>query len=216
MLVIFDCDGVLVDSEPLANASFSRGAQGAGPRLVGRGDDASADGPVAEVLRRDLRGRARPQAARRLPREDAGGDLPELSRRAAAAGRRREGGRAGAAGGRPRHLRRKLGLAGEDALHARPHRPVGPVRRPHLQLEPGAARQAVSRSLPACRDRHERAAVRLRRRRGFGARRAGGARRRHARARLCRRALCRSRCLGGGGRRAVRRHEASCPSLVLR
>ena len=52
-------------------------AQGAGPRLVGRGDDASPDGPFAQDRRRDLRGRARSQAARRLRRDDAGDHLPE-------------------------------------------------------------------------------------------------------------------------------------------
>jgi beta-phosphoglucomutase-like phosphatase (HAD superfamily) len=30
VLVIFDCDGVLVDSEPLANASFSRAIRAQG------------------------------------------------------------------------------------------------------------------------------------------------------------------------------------------
>ena len=68
------------------------------------------------------------------------------------------------------------GAPGEDALHARPHRPVGPVRRPHLQRGPGAAWKAVPRSLPPCRAQHERAALRLHRRRGFGARHPGRAR----------------------------------------
>jgi HAD superfamily hydrolase (TIGR01509 family) len=41
VLVIFDCDGVLVNSEPLANASFSRAIRAQG-----------LDWPPAEVLRR--------------------------------------------------------------------------------------------------------------------------------------------------------------------
>lgn len=46
MLVIFDCDGVLVDSEPLANASFSRALKAQG-----------LDWDVAETMRR-LMGRS--------------------------------------------------------------------------------------------------------------------------------------------------------------
>ncbi|MBS0521130.1 MAG: HAD family phosphatase [Proteobacteria bacterium] len=46
MLVIFDCDGVLVDSEPLANASFSRALKAEG-----------LDWPVEETMRR-LMGRS--------------------------------------------------------------------------------------------------------------------------------------------------------------
>ena len=46
MLVIFDCDGVLVDSEPLANASFSRAVQAQG-----------LDWSVEETMRR-LMGRS--------------------------------------------------------------------------------------------------------------------------------------------------------------
>ena len=46
MLVIFDCDGVLVDSEPLANASLSRALKAQG-----------LDWDVAETMRR-LMGRS--------------------------------------------------------------------------------------------------------------------------------------------------------------
>jgi beta-phosphoglucomutase-like phosphatase (HAD superfamily) len=109
LLVIFDCDGVLVDSEPLANASFSRALKAQGldwsveetmRRLMGLSLKSCFEIVEAELGRK---------AAGRLPREDAGGHLPELPRRTLAAGRRREGGGAGAAGGRPRDLRRELG-----------------------------------------------------------------------------------------------------------
>ena len=151
MLVIFDCDGVLVDSEPLANVTLSRllNAQG-------------LDWSVAETMRR-LMGLSlkscveicEAEIGRKLP-DDFGETLQAATYQTfreapLQAGARREAGHPGAAAGWPRHLRRELGRAGEDALHAGPHRPVGPVRRPHLQLEPGAARQTVPRPLPSCR-----------------------------------------------------------------
>src|SRR5260370_3662180 len=182
-------------------------ARGRWHRLGSRGDDAAPDGPFAQIRTRDLRGRDRPQAALRLPRKDAGGALPQLSRRPARAGQRREGAGCGTAGRRDRHLRGELGLARKDALHARLHRAVGPVPRPHFQLVPGPARKAVPRSFSSCRHCHGRAALRVHCRRSLRPRRPGSGLRGHARARLCRRALRRSRCLGGGRGGVVRRHE---------
>ena len=150
VLVIFDCDGVLVDSEPLANACFSRALKAQGldwsveetmRRLMGRSLKSCVEIVEAELGRKlpddfvEKMQAVTYQSFRDAPLQPVAGV---------------EGGGRGAAGGGHRHLRRKLGRAGEDALHARPHRPVGPVRGPHLQREPGAARQAVSRSLPAC------------------------------------------------------------------
>src|SRR4030095_12987313 len=72
----------------------------------------------------------------------------------------------------------------------------------------GAACTPFSRSLPAGGPRHERAALRLRRRRGLRSRRAGGAIGRHASTRLCWRALRQPRCVAAGRGRVVRRHES--------
>lgn len=63
-LVIFDCDGVLVDSEPIANRVLSEQLGRAGIRL-----------PVPEVMRRFV-GKTRDQCLA-LAREIAGRDLPE-------------------------------------------------------------------------------------------------------------------------------------------
>ena len=64
MLVIFDCDGVLVDSEPLANASFS-----AALRTVG------LDWTIEETMRR-LMGRS-VKSCVEICEAELGGKLPD-------------------------------------------------------------------------------------------------------------------------------------------
>ena len=84
MLVIFDCDGVLVDSEPLANASFSRA-------LKAQGLDWSVEETMRRLMGLSLKSCVEiceAELGRKLPddfrRNDAGRHLPELSRCAAA------------------------------------------------------------------------------------------------------------------------------------
>src|SRR6185503_16989975 len=134
----------------------------------------------------------------------------------AAAGTGCEASRDGGAAGGLCDLRRELGLAGENGIYPGSDRPVGPFRRPHLQREPGAAGKTIPRPLPARRHRDGRAAVRLHRGRGLGARHPGGACRRHAGARLCRRALRRSREPRQSRRNPVRRHDAvACAGAIM-
>ncbi|SJZ34494.1 haloacid dehalogenase superfamily, subfamily IA, variant 3 with third motif having DD or ED [Enhydrobacter aerosaccus] len=64
MLVIFDCDGVLVDSEPLANASFSKALKAVG-----------LDWSVEETMRR-LMGRSLKSCVE-IVEAEIGGKLPD-------------------------------------------------------------------------------------------------------------------------------------------
>ena len=134
MLSIFDCDGVLVDSEPLANASFSRALKAQGldwsveetmRRLMGLSLKSCVEICEAEIGRKlpdDFLEKMQAvtyQSFRDAPLQPVAGVKDAVL--------------ALQAGG-ARHLRGEFGLAREDALHARPDRPVGPVRRPYLQL----------------------------------------------------------------------------------
>src|SRR5258708_7541731 len=63
LLVIFDCDGVLVDSEPLANASFSRA-------LKAQGLDWSAEETIRRLMGLSLKSAleiCEPEIGRKLP-----------------------------------------------------------------------------------------------------------------------------------------------------
>ena len=185
-LVIFDCDGVLIDSERLAIKVDVRGAARA--RLAA--ERGGGDRAVRRALRpRDPggdRGAPRPHAAARLGRAGRAA-LPRGVRRRAGAGRGR------ARGARRDHaaeLRRVERHARAPALHARADRACTSGSRGGSsapRTSPRASRRRTCSCTPPSGWRPTPAA--LRGGRGQPLRRRGGARRRHARAGLRRRAL---------------------------
>ena len=201
-LVIFDCDGVLIDSERLAikvdvemlhELGWPLSEAEVIERFVGRSDRETAAGD---------RGPPRSQAAQWLGRAGQAA-LPARVRRRAHSCRRR-------ARGADRRSRLPSCIASSGyprapALHARFDGPVRAVRGADLQRRGRGCRQARPRPVPARRRADGGDPGRLRGRRGQPRRGASGTRGGHARARLRRRLRPRGAARRAGHDR-VRRH----------
>ena len=145
--VIFDCDGVLVDTELISNTVLAGLLTEAGlPTTLEhcmtayRGRSIGSVLEIAEAqlgseMPFDVAGRYYADAAEIFARElrPVPGVIAALDRIDAAVVRRLQ---------RP---------APQDGGHAAHDRPVGALRRPHLQLQRGRARQAGARPVPARR-----------------------------------------------------------------
>ena len=174
VLVIFDCDGVLVDSEPLANASFSRALKAQGldwsveetmRRLMGLSLKSALEIVEAELGRKlpddffEKMQAVTYQSFRDAPLQPVAG-VKEAVQALQAAGLAT----CVASSGSPEKMRFTLGLTGlwdlfDGRIFSSSQVPRGkPFPDLFLHARPG----------------HERAALRLRRRRGFGARHPGG------------------------------------------
>ncbi len=189
-LVIFDCDGILVDTENLANQRLAEWLSAAGFTTT------------LEYCRKHFSGRSMVSVQKEV--EATGVEPRRRFRRALEcrlAGPVRAWRRGDplcarvhreSAGGRHRLLRRLFGAGVEDAHHAWPDRAAAAVRACDVLFDHGRARQAVSGPVPACREDDGLRARRLHRHRGQRRRDRGRHCRRHARFFLSRRSVFRS------------------------
>ena len=186
-LVIFDCDGVLVDSEPISNegwrASDCRGLSG---------DHAEAIATYKGRLLSDvveLAGLARKPAAGGFRRGSTNVKrTPSSDRLLRAIDFWRSRTPSSASERRARGLRRfPQGKAREDQFHAQPDRATAAVRRRCAVLGLlGAARQAAPGPVPVRGSNDGRQPGAVHGRRGHGARSEGCRRRGDQRVRICR------------------------------
>ena len=169
-LVIFDCDGVVVDSERIVHAVFGAFIRSLGVHL----SDAEMFERFLGLRLAECMGVVEGITGQPVPP----GALDALSRgprpRAARAGATRRGRARGARGLDHSVLHRLERRSRQDAGDARGDEAAAAVRRPVLQRDGSAARQAGARRVPAGRAAHGRCAGALRRHRGFRERRARG------------------------------------------
>ena len=182
-VVIFDCDGVLVDSEVISLGVTRRMLAEAGLRL--------SDDETSQALPRQApgcgasagRSRTRRPSAQRIHRRAVARDPCDVRARP----ERRRGRPAGRRRARWACLRRLLERARAAALRVARDGLRVPLRAEHLLLRRGSARQAPSRPLPIRGALDGRGPRGLSCHRGQRRGRRGGARRRHEGVRLRRR-----------------------------
>ncbi len=183
-LVIFDCDGVLVDSEAISNEVLARMLTREGlPTTF-----AEARRACQGLLLTDVRDRAQAKLGRPFPPDwiaEYEHERNEAFHRELKAGKGRSRGGTACQGSRTEGLRCVSGSVDQDTIDARANRPARPVpaRRAVLCLR-RATPQARPRALSTCGRHNERQATSLRGHRGhpFGGH--GCCRRRDAGCRL--------------------------------
>ena len=162
MLVIFDCDGVLVDSEALAcqvdaDLLTELGIPYTRDEIIRQFVGVSLKDMIARIERRPWL-----HVAGRFRRNPEPHPLRALRERAAAD----TGGSRGDSGPPPSTLRRFIFAAGTDRLLAPAHRARRLVRA-HLQRQRSRAGQACAGFVPACCRAHGNASRAMPRHRGF-------------------------------------------------